>query len=140
MEILSNIELLKDILIPNKELELDSLEEHINNINFNNRKNKSKRKNKKNKNFFTNSTDIENKQKFINYSWENENFITEYAKKEKLKKIYLACTKSRNNGKYCPGKAKFIKNSGEVIIYEKCNNSNNKHYKMNYENLKNFFI
>jgi hypothetical protein len=60
-------------------------------------------------------------------------------KKRNQKKIYLACTKRGNNGKQCPGKAKFIKNSGEVIIYGKCNNSNNIHFNMDYEKYKKFF-
>lgn len=39
-------------------------------------------------------------------------------KKETNNKIYLAYTQRGNNCKQCPGKAKFIQNSGEVIIYE----------------------
>ena len=55
----------------------------------------------------------------LHYSWDEENFIIKYAKKEIQKNIYLACTKRGNNGQNCHGKAKFEKNTGKIIIYEK---------------------
>lgn len=54
--------------------------------------------------------------------------------------IYLTCTKRGNNGQKCHGKAKFEKSTGKIIIYEKCDHSNNNHYLIEYDNLQNFFM
>ena len=115
-------------------------------------KNNPKNSINKNKNLFK-SINIENKideflinknfdfdKNNIQYSWDNENYITEYAQKRKSKKfIYLQCTKRGSNGKNCSGKAKFLKEEGKIIIYEKCDNSKNNHYMMNYENYKKLY-
>lgn len=75
----------------------------------------------------------------LHYSWDEENFIIKYAKKEIQKNIYLACTKRGNNGQNCHGKAKFEKNTGKIIIYEKWDNSNNNHYIIEYDIFKKYF-
>ncbi len=76
----------------------------------------------------------------IQYFWDDENYITEYAQKRKTNKyIYLQCTKRGSNGKNCSGKAKFSKETGKILIYEKCDNSKNNHYVMDYVKFKNFF-
>jgi len=58
----------------------------------------------------------------VKYSWDDEDFITEFTKKSQTKStIYLVCSKRGNQSKNFPGKAKFIKNTGRFIIYEKKN-------------------
>ena len=59
----------------------------------------------------------------MQYSWPEEEFITQYTKKSEYGNIiYLACSKRGVNGKDCNGKAKFDRKTGIVIIYEKCKN------------------
>ena len=75
----------------------------------------------------------------LSYSWEDADFVTDYAKKRITDNyIYLACTKRGNSGKNCPGKAKFEIKTGKIIIYEKCNNINSIHFIMDLINLKHY--
>lgn len=57
----------------------------------------------------------------------------------KKKNLYLVCNKRGSlNGK-CQGKAKYIKKSGLLIIYEKCINTKNNHSSITYENFKEMY-
>jgi len=100
------------------------------NINKSNKKDK-KFKKIKNKNIIDKFT-IEKNYNFskynINYSWLNEEYITEFTrKKESNKWIYLVCTKRGRIKNPCPGKAKYEKATGIIYVYEKCKNTNNNH-------------
>ena len=53
--------------------------------------------------------------------------------------IYLVCTIRRRKENNCPDKAKFIKNTGEIQIYEKCNNNENIHKYIDFEIFKKFY-
>lgn len=48
----------------------------------------------------------------------------------------MVCTKRGNQSKDCPGKAKYEKESGKIYIYQKCNNNNEKHNKIDFEEFK----
>ena len=77
----------------------------------------------------------------ITYSNLEENFITEYTKKNETDKtIFLECSIRGRKGKpNCEGKAKFIKETGVVQIYQKCNNDNNIHKSLDFESFKNLY-
>ena len=76
----------------------------------------------------------------MKYSWENEDYKTEYSKKNETETIiYLHCTKRGTSGNICPGKAKFEKNSGKVLIYEKFDDTNKIHKRLEFEDFKNFY-
>ena len=51
----------------------------------------------------------------------------------------MVCSKRGNQSKNCPGKAKFIKNTGRFIIYEKCINKNNNHLYLDFEKFKEIY-
>lgn len=74
----------------------------------------------------------------LNYSWDEEEYITEFTKKKETDNyIYLVCTKRGPKGYKCPGKAKFDKKNFTVYIYEKCDNNNKIHnIIMKYEQFK----
>lgn len=73
----------------------------------------------------------------INYSWLNEEYITEFTrKKESNKWVYLVCTKRGSKKNPCPGKAKFEKETGVIYVYEKCINTNNTHNQLILKNSK----
>ena len=60
--------------------------------------------------------------KDLQYSWADEDYITNFTKKsESGNIIYLVCTKRGYNSKDCNGKAKYNKKIGIVTIYAKCN-------------------
>ena len=70
----------------------------------------------------------------IQYYWEKEEFITIYKKKSESKNlVYLVCSKRGYNNDKCKGKAKFSRNNGKVIIYEKCNNEDGSHHNINFD-------
>ena len=74
----------------------------------------------------------------IQYSWEDEEFITNYTKKSEYGNlIYLVCTKRGVNGKDCKGKAKFDRKTGKIAIYERINNDKNNHNKIKFEDFVN---
>lgn len=76
----------------------------------------------------------------VKYAWEEDNFISEYSKKKETSKlICFHCTKRGNTGKNCSGKAKYIKEKGLFVIYEKCNNKKNIHQGLDFENFKKFY-
>ena len=75
----------------------------------------------------------------MKYFWENQ-YITEYSKKDETETvIYLHCTKRGTSGNICTGKAKFEKNNDKVFIYEKCDDTNKIHKRVEFEILKNFY-
>ena len=71
---------------------------------------------------------------------QNENYITEYSKKNETENIiYLLCKKRGNKGDLCPGKAKYEKKTGKFIIYKKCINSNNIHKTIDIDEFKKIY-
>ena len=61
----------------------------------------------------------------LTYSWKDKDFITVYKKKkETTNSIFLEWSKRNSKIKNCKGKAKYDKNSGKVLIYKECDNSN----------------
>lgn len=78
-----------------------------------------------------------NKFNFKYYWNDEEEFYTEFTKKTETKNtIFLVLAKRGNLDKGCTGKAKFIKESGELLINEKCKNKNESHNKIDFEYFK----
>ena len=68
-----------------------------------------------------------NKNNYV-YYWKNENFQTIFTKKNECgNTIYLVYSKRGYTSNICSGKAKFNKEKGILIIYEKCINNKNNH-------------
>lgn len=77
----------------------------------------------------------------IIYSWLEKEYITTYTKKKESSiSIFLVCSKRGSIINPCNGKAKYNKETGEVIIYKKCDNSNNTHQQMDFEIFKKAFL
>ena len=71
---------------------------------------------------------------------QNENYITEYSKKNETENIiYLHCKKRGNKGDLCPGKAKYEKKTRKFIIYKKYINSNNIHKTIDIDEFKKIY-
>ena len=74
------------------------------------------------------------------YLWEGENFQTTYTKKNEYGNlIYLVCSKRGYSSNICPGKAKYNKETGKLIIYEKCINNKNNHNLLDINLFRNHF-
>ena len=74
------------------------------------------------------------------YMWDDEEYITYFTIKfETNNNVFLVCTKRGSKSDKCPGKSKYVKETGMLNIYEKCiNNDFISHNIMNYENLNNY--
>ena len=71
----------------------------------------------------------------IKYSWEEENYITEFTKKRKVKIIFIWYAPKGEIKVTYARKTKNNKTTGIISIYEKCKNNNN-HNIIEYENFK----
>lgn len=60
-------------------------------------------------------------------------------KTETDKKVFLICNKGGIKVDKCYGKAIFVKNKGKIVVYNKCNENNNIHTKIGFDNFKKLY-